>query len=204
MKKIRTIVFDFGGVISKRQNKRIVAEMCKIINVSPQIFFSFYTTERKKYDSGLMNARTYWKKTIHRMGGHNETKDIDKLIVLDTRSWLDINAEMIKYIKTVKDHIKLAILSNMTFESLEEIKNLDWISYFKQKIFSCLEKVSKPDKEIYLICLKKVKAAPQEVLFIDDVQENLDAAHRLGINTLKFINCRNMKKIIKNEFVFKK
>ena len=204
MKKIQTMVFDYGGVISKRQNQKIVAEMCKIIDISPRIFFSFYATERKKYDSGLIDARAYWNKTVQRMGRHVEMGDIDKLIALDTRSWLDINAEMIQYSSKIKDQINLALLSNMTFEALEEIKKLDWIHYFQEKIFSCHEKVSKPDREIYCICLKKVQAAPQEVLFIDDVQVNLDAANKIGINTLKFNGCRNMKKAIENEYVFTK
>lgn len=203
MKNIKTIVYDYGGVISKKQNKELINKMCKILNIPAEQFFSFYTKERRDYDSALIDAKTYWTKTIQLMDGQIELKDMDKLIELDIKSWLDMNSETIEYIKSIKDQIKLAILSNITFEVLEEIKNLYWIHYFDTKIFSCEEKFSKPGDEIYNICLKRVKVEPQHILFIDDSKENLNAAQKKGINILKFTDCENMKNIIENEYVFK-
>ena len=203
MKNIKYIVYDYGGVISKKQNKELVNKMCKILNITAQQFFSFYTKERKDYDSALIDAKTYWIKTIKLMDEQIELKDIDKLIEFDLKSWLDINKETIEYIKSIKDKIKLALLSNITFEVLEEIKNLYWIHYFDTKIFSCEERVCKPDYKIYNICIKRVNVEPQHILFIDDSKENLNAAQKMGINILKFTDCENMKNIIKNEYVFK-
>jgi epoxide hydrolase-like predicted phosphatase len=199
MKNIKCIVYDYGGVISKKQNKELIHKMCKILNIPAQQFFSFYSKERKDYDSALIDAKTYWNKTIQLMDRQIELKDMDKLIEFDIKSWLDMNKETIEYIQSIKDKIRLAILSNITFEVLEEIKNLYWIHYFDTKIFSCEEKVSKPDNKIYDICLKKVKLEPQHILFIDDSEINLHAAQKMGINILKFTDCENMKNIIENE-----
>jgi len=203
MKNIKTIVYDYGGVISKKQNKELIHKMCKILNIPAQQFFSFYAKERIDYDSALIDAKTYWNRTIKLMDRQIELKDMDKLIEFDIKSWLDMNKETIEYIQSIKDKIRLAILSNITFEVLEEIKNLYWIHYFDTKIFSCEEKVSKPDNKIYNICLKKVKVEPQHILFIDDSKANLDAAQKMGINILKFTDCENMKNTIENEYVFK-
>jgi len=203
MKNIKTIVYDYGGVISKKQNKELVNEMCKMLKISAQQFFSFYTKERKDYDSALIDAKTYWTKTIQLMGGQIELKDMDKLIEFDIKCWLDINTETIEYIKSIKDKIKLALLSNMTFDTLEEIKNSYWIHYFDTKILSCEEKVSKPDDKIYHICIKKVNVEPQHILFIDDSKENLVAAQKMGINILEFTDCEDMKNIIEKKYVFK-
>lgn len=203
MKNIKYIVYDYGGVISKKQNKELVHKMCKILNIPAQQFFLFYAKKRKDYDSALIDAKTYWSKTIQLMDGQIELKDMDKLIEYDIKSWLDINQETIEYIKSIKDKVKLVLLSNMTFEVLEEIKNLYWIHYFGTKIFSCEEKVSKPDDKIYNICIKKVNVEPQHILFIDDSKVNLNAAQKMGINILKFTDCENMKNIIEKEYVFK-
>jgi len=204
MKNIKTIVYDYGGVISKKQNKELVHKMCKILKIPTQQFFSFYTKGRKDYDSALIDAKTYWTKTIQLIDRQIELKDIDQLIKFDIKSWLDINTETIEYIKSIKDKIKLVLLSNMTIEVLKEIKNLDWIHYFDTKIFSCEEKTSKPDDKIYHICIKKVKVEPQHILFIDDSKENLDAAQKMGINILEFTDCEDMKNIIENEYVLNK
>jgi len=204
MKNIKTIVYDYGGVISKKQNKKLVYKMCNILNIPEQQFFSFYGQERKDYDSALIDAKTYWIKTIKLIGGQIKSKDIDRLIEFDAKSWLDINKETIEYIKSIQGKIKLALLSNMTFDVLEKIKTLYWIHYFDSKIFSCEEKVAKPDEKIYEVCLKKVKIEPQHILFIDDSEVNLIAAQRMGINILKFTDCENMKNIIENEYVWEK
>lgn len=204
MKNIKTIVYDYGGVISKKQNKKLVYKMCNILNIPEQQFFSFYGQERKDYDSALIDAKTYWMKTIKLIGGQIKSKDIDRLIEFDAKSWLDINKETIEYIKSIQGKIKLALLSNMTFDVLEKIKTLYWIHYFDSKIFSCEEKVAKPDEKIYEVCLKKVKIEPQHILFIDDSEVNLIAAQRMGINILKFTDCENMKNIIENEYVLEK
>jgi len=203
MKEIKYIVFDFGGVISKKQNEKIIKKMCQILNISIPEFSLLYTRERKDYDSGLIDARTYWTKTIKMIDRQVELKDIDRLVNFDIKSWLDINEETIEYIQSIRGKIQLALLSNMTFDTLEEINNLYWMDYFKQKILSCEEKVSKPDYRIYDICLKKLNVEPHYVLFIDDSEANISAAQKMEINALKFTNCWSMKNIIGNEYIFK-
>ena len=42
MKNIKTIVYDYGGVISKKQNKELVHKMKKIAVLEYLIFYTFY------------------------------------------------------------------------------------------------------------------------------------------------------------------
>ena len=44
----------------------------------------------------------------------------------------------------------------------------------------------KPDEGIYLHLLSKYGLSPDECLFFDDVQANVDAAGRLGIRAVLF------------------
>ena len=48
MKNVKTIVYDYGGVISKKQNKKLVNKMCKILNIPAQQFFLFYAKKKKR------------------------------------------------------------------------------------------------------------------------------------------------------------
>ncbi len=47
--------------------------------------------------------------------------------------------------------------------------------------FSCYLGVSKPDRRMYLDALGKIGLAPEETVFIDDSEENLDGAAACGI-----------------------
>jgi FMN phosphatase YigB (HAD superfamily) len=43
-----------------------------------------------------------------------------------------------------------------------------------------------PELAIYRNCLELLKAAPQDILYLDDRAENVEAAARLGINSVLF------------------
>ncbi|MFA7574645.1 MAG: HAD-IA family hydrolase, partial [Arcobacteraceae bacterium] len=113
-----------------------------------------------------------------------------------------INDETISYIQSIKDKSILALLSNMTFDTLQEIGNMYWLDYFNLKIFSCEKKVAKPHPRIYEICLEDLNMNPQQILFVDDSTENIIAAQKMGINTIKFTNCHEIREIIENEYIF--
>ena len=48
--------------------------------------------------------------------------------------------------------------------------------------------MQKPSKRIFQYTLKKMKAQPNEVLFIDDKEANLRTARQLGIKSIQFNN----------------
>ena len=53
-------------------------------------------------------------------------------------------------------------------------------------VVSALEGVAKPDERIYRITLERLGVAPQEALFVDDSPVNVEAARKLGIQTVLF------------------
>jgi putative hydrolase of the HAD superfamily len=201
LKKIGYVVFDFGGVISKKQNEKIVKKMCRILNIPVTEFESLYTAQRRDYDSGIIDVNTYWQKTVELIDKKVDQKDLDRLIEYDIKSWLDINQETIEYIRAINDMVTLGLLSNMTYDTLREISHLYWFDFFKAKILSCEVKVAKPDFKIYGICLQSLNAKPYQVLFVDDSEENIGAARKIGINVIKFTNCKTLKSIIENKYI---
>jgi putative hydrolase of the HAD superfamily len=60
------------------------------------------------------------------------------------------------------------------------------LSTFEHLIYSCDYGSIKPELAIYRNCLELLKAAPQDILYLDDRAENVEAAARLGINSVLF------------------
>ena len=50
---------------------------------------------------------------------------------------------------------------------------------------------------MYETVLKKVRFKPEECLFIDNTQKNLDAAKKLGIKTILFNDSKQLEKRLK-------
>lgn len=63
---------------------------------------------------------------------------------------------------------------------------LDFIPYMDGGIFSCHEKIIKPDPEIYRRLCVKYDLIPSECVFIDDSPANIESARKFGLNGVLF------------------
>ena len=81
----------------------------------------------------------------------------------------------------------LYILSNITEESYEYVKSsIPLEEIFEGGVYSYQENVLKPDKRIYEIIVNRYHLNPEETLFFDDRQRNVDAACEIGIKGVLF------------------
>ena len=76
---------------------------------------------------------------------------------------------------------KLYVLSNMSREFIDFLREQPVYRHFDGEVVSCEEGVCKPEREIYQILLSRYGLNPSESLFIDDRKENIEAAEREGI-----------------------
>ena len=65
-----------------------------------------------------------------------------------------------------------------------EERGLDWQRVFRAEFVSCEMKMLKPSREIYAEMVRRVGLPAEEILFIDDSQNNVDAASALGIRAV--------------------
>lgn len=78
-------------------------------------------------------------------------------------------------------------LTNWSAEKIGyAFSHYDFFGQFDGIVVSGREKVAKPDPKIYEILLDRYRLNPAECVFIDDNQDNVDAALRLGINAIRF------------------
>ncbi len=118
--------------------------------------------------------------------------------------------------KCVKDQVKLVTRRDYAIPWIKELKAagyrvlflsnfstycrkdcdeaLDFIPYMDGGVFSFECHLIKPDKEIYQYLIDKYDLIPDECVFIDDMQHNLDTAGVLGINTILFDEYENVRK----------
>ena len=106
-----------------------------------------------------------------------------------------INWELVEYVKSLKKNYKIHMLSNMV--GLDE-SGVDWIDELHTQ-FDTISKSfqighKKPHKEAYLHVLEKINAKPEECVFIDDLQKNVDGANDVGIKGILYTNLDQLKK----------
>jgi len=101
---------------------------------------------------------------------------------------LEPNPGMIDLIREVRrDGIRTALLTNnvkeweSTWRSMMPIDEL-----FETVVDSAFVNCRKPDPRIYQLTLERVQLEPEQCIFIDDLQVNIDAANELGLRAVHF------------------
>ena len=77
------------------------------------------------------------------------------------------------------------VLSNWSSETfVGMIDEYPFLKKFDDLIISGNEKLIKPNKEIYILAIKRFNLNPIETVFIDDKIENINTAKKLGFKTI--------------------
>ncbi len=103
---------------------------------------------------------------------------------------IDLLPHSLIWVRELKSRgFRLYILSNYGEHTLEQTKHkLKFLPYMDGVIFSYEHKVIKPESKIYEILLQKYGLDPNECVFIDDRQENIEAAEAFGIRGIRFVD----------------
>jgi glucose-1-phosphatase len=104
------------------------------------------------------------------------------------------NEEMAELLQHLKGRRALALLSNTNeshFESLESKYKVT--RHFVLVFLSYLLGMQKPDLKIYEHVIEIAGLRPEEIVFIDDRTENIDAARSLGIISIQFESPAQLK-----------
>lgn len=185
---IEGIIFDYGNVLCHPQQPTDVEAMAKACGIPASRLQPLYWKYRLTYDRGDFTGESYWQTIADNENLSLSREQIAQLVELDAAGWARENVDTVRWVEQLHDAgYALALLSNMPKElSLALRARGSWSRFFPHCIFSCDTRCNKPAPEIYEACLNALQMPPQQVLFIDDIPENVEAASRLGIHSLVF------------------
>lgn len=99
----------------------------------------------------------------------------------------EINDALLDFLKTKKEKFNFVIFTSMMLKNEPELR--EKIDEVFKKIYSAAElQIRKNDPESFKFILKDLNKNPDEVLFIDDSEDNIESAKTLGIKTLLYKN----------------
>ena len=180
---VTALILDFGEVMVRPQSPAAMARMAATARLPLEEFERRYWAERLAYDNG-QPAAEYWR------GIMPEATDADvaALIDGDYRSWTDYREDMWMITAAFKaGGGRTAILSNGVHEIIGRVpRERPLTPYFDVIVVSYELGFAKPDPAIYRVCLERLGVPAAAALFVDDRRKNIEAADRLGIQTLHF------------------
>lgn len=194
MPSITTIAFDFGGVLVQRISDEFICHMAHAAGADPQRFVPALWQFRNDYDSGVLDARTYWRAVMQEAGSDaahqpgTEEETIDLLMHLDALGWASLHPGMLRWISALRHaELRRIIISNMAAETYDLIiRNSALLHYFERVVLSGWIGINKPDRRIFEAAAAEMKVAPEEMLFIDDQEHNVEGARAAGLHAVQF------------------
>jgi putative hydrolase of the HAD superfamily len=192
---IRAVILDYGEVLCFQPAPEALGRMAKTFQIEPEGFLERYIPTRGPYDQGLLSAEEYWANFARDAGVGIDAALIETLRTWDTGMWSRINREMTDWLEKVHAAgLTTALLSNMQFDMAAHArKNFAWFAHFDYQILSCEVRLIKPDVAIFRHTVERLGVRPQEALFVDDREANVEAAREVGLHAIQFHSAEQLR-----------
>jgi putative hydrolase of the HAD superfamily len=192
---LRAVVFDYGMVLTGPPDPVAHAALERITGLPAARLDSLYWVDRSDYDLGILTGEAFWTKIVADAGLKPSEQEIQELVDWDVRMWTTENRAMLGWQLDLKQRgLLTAIVSNMGDSVHKQIeRQFDWLSRFDALVWSYQLGVAKPDPAIYQYVLEKLATLAPETLFLDDRQNNVDAAVALGMKGIVFTSVAQLR-----------
>ena len=189
---IKTVIFDLGGVVLSRGlwlfRKYLVENFGVTDNETISVMIKKYY---KPFFSGKMNEEEYWKKCLGELNVKHDWKELRKILLGFYEPQRDL-LELVTLLR--KRGYVTGLLSDQTKEWWSELNSKYALEqHFDFCIISAEAGFSKPDERIYELVLDKSGSSSGKCVFIDDLEQNLEPARKLGMKTILFRSAKQLK-----------
>ena len=187
-------MFDLGGVVVRWEPDAIIAGVFSDAQVQRKVKTALFEhPDWLELDRGTLGRDEAIARAAQRSG--ISLADMQQLMHAVPPS-LTVFPETVRLMRRLKAKgYPLYCLSNMHFASIEHLEqNENFWDVFEGRVISCRLKLCKPEPGIYQHLLDAFGLRARDTIFIDDVQKNLDAAAKLGIQTIRFEDARQCER----------
>lgn len=195
---IKLVLFDLGGVIIDFTND--------------EHYYPYLAKASKagvKRVRRLLKATTLWEKLDK---DEITQQEFDRKISKELRirekdvKWYEmykkearVDKRVLAIAKKLSKNYKVGYLSNVDQSRYTWTRGLlkSYSDIFAYKFASCDIHRRKPDCEIYLYVLQRMKIKPSEAVFIDNLKANVVGARKAGLKGIVFKNSSDLKRQLK-------
>lgn len=184
---IKAVIFDLGRVLLNIDNTLLSEKLFKCLDKNDPDFV--YKTMKNKpmieFNSGRMEPEDFHRQMCDLF---NLTMDYDAFITL----WCSIFSPMDgmeELVMRLKPNVRLGLLSDTDPVHWSHVKKKwPWLEVFKKPTLSFEVGVMKPDAHIFLTAAQNVDTPPENCLYVDDLQDNVEGARAIGMTAILFEN----------------
>lgn len=193
-RKYSVIVFDLGNVLIPFDYSIMTGRLDKIEQGLGKKFFDFYRENyqlHRSFERGDMTNEAFIEKMLSACGPAIDGTTFCRYYSEIFRE----NEEVTALLPELKKKYQLVLLSNTNEIHLEYgYKHYGFLKHFDKLILSFEAKAVKPEPDIYRAVENFTGKLPEEHIFIDDVEEYVEGARKMGWDAVQFTGFSQLKK----------
>ncbi len=197
---ITWFLFDLGNTLIKLAYERVLENICRDSSVEREELMEVLEApgSYRDMERGALSFWEFYEVLCDKAGYRGSIRDFHEV-------WSDFfdgtfpGSE--ELLERVRARYRVAFISNSN-EIHAELIPRKFSSLFEKNdrfIFSHRFKVAKPDPDIFLRALDTIGATAHQVVFVDDLSENVLAARSLGMQAFQFIDTLTLTRQLEAE-----
>ncbi len=192
MEQIESVIFDWGGVLIDDPRPGLLRYCSEAFGVPLKDYTPVHDSFLDEFHKGKISEERFWQQI---------TGKLDKSMPAARSQWYEAfrsayvpKQEMFCLASSLHDKgYKTALLSNTELPAVRYFHEQGY-NMFGLLVFSCVEKVMKPERRIYEITLERLGSKAQQAVFIDDRQDFIAGAKQAGLNAILFEGIDQLKR----------
>ena len=191
MKTIKSIIFDWGGVLIDDPAPGLMQYCARALNVSKEDYIKAHGKFADDFQKGLIREDIFWERMCSELNVP-EPKVPSLWAEAFKTAYVPRNDMFAMAASLQEKGCKTAVLANTEVPAMQFFHQQQY-DMFDVLVFSCTEGVKKPDIKIYEVTLDKLGSQPGQSVFIDDKPQYINRANEAGLNTILFENINQLK-----------
>lgn len=186
---IKNLLFDLGGVIMDIRKENCIAAFKRIGLKDADAYFGEYSQQGPflALERGDMSVEQFHNEMRRALPEGTSDEAIDRAFM---QFLIGIPTHRLASLRSLRNDYKVYLLSNTNpimwdayIRTEFEKEGLKREDYFDGMVTSFAANSLKPEAKIFEYTATSLNIVPEETLFFDDSQTNLDAAAKLGFKT---------------------
>jgi putative hydrolase of the HAD superfamily len=201
MALIRAVLFDYGLVLSAPPDPATWERMRTLLGVDGARFHAAYWRPRNEYDRGGLDGLGFWRVVAAELGCSVSDDELAALLDADVLLWTQPNQAMIDWAAALqRAGLRTGVLSNIG-DAMEAgvMRRCNWMAAFDHHTFSHRLRLIKPDAAIYRHAVEGLQVPAAQTLFVDDREENVEAARAAGLQAIQYVDHASFVKALRAE-----
>jgi putative hydrolase of the HAD superfamily len=193
MSEFSTILWDVGGVLltngwDHTERNAVLAHF----GLDREEFEMRHPGPNDLWEKGLLTVEQYLEQTVFYQPRSFTPQEFFELMKAQSKLLPETGLPVLREI-AASGTFELATVNNEARELNDyRIRAFGLLDYIDCFLSSCYVGKRKPDPSIYRLALDVLQRDPEEVVFVDDREGNVEAARTLGIRGIVFKNAAQL------------